>query len=66
MSGCWRHGLRLVDGNEAGSVDDPMARLRSVGRQTLNLRRRCRMPIDDIALCANHRGEYVQSHRDGG
>jgi len=65
MSGCWRYGLRPVDGNEAGSVDDPMARPRSVGRQTLNLRRRCRMPIDDIALCTNHRGEYVQSHRDG-
>jgi hypothetical protein len=23
------------------------------------------MPIDDIVLRANHRGEYVQSHRDG-
>ena len=33
--------------------------------QKLNLHRRCRMPIDDVALRVNHRGEYVQSHRDG-
>src|SRR3984885_1706721 len=58
----WRCGMLIGNSRDAISVDLPVTRRHTVGRQELRFRLRSIVPIDDVVLgVADRRSEQVQS-----